>query len=110
MPTSYLIADGDRAFREATAIGLRLDGHPTTCASSAEEAIAQLALGNVGCCVIDAHLAGAELLVEAALRSGLRTVLTGPYPELLAGVGRRHPLAELLPKPFGATELAGRTH
>jgi hypothetical protein len=31
--------------------------------------------------------------------------VTGPYPELLASAARRHPSAELLPKPFLAAEL-----
>jgi DNA-binding NtrC family response regulator len=105
MPT-FLIADADRNFREALAIALRLDEHLALATGSADEAIARLGGGGVTCCVVDAHLPGADELADAAARAGARVVITGPYPELLARAARRHPGAEPLPKPFRATELA----
>jgi ActR/RegA family two-component response regulator len=102
---SFLLVDADRNFREALAIALRLDGHQVAVTASVEEALAQV--GAVSCCVVDAHLAGADALLEAAARTGVRRVVTGPYPELLAHAARRHPGAEPLPKPFRAGELEG---
>ncbi len=101
---SYLIADADRNFREALAIALRLDGHRVLVSDSAEDALARLGEG-VSCCVVDAHLSGADALLDAAALAGVRTVVTGPYPDLLAHAVRRHPVAEPLPKPFQAAEL-----
>lgn len=101
--SSYLLADADRNFREALAIALRLDGHQVLVTGSAEDALARL--GSVSCCVVDAHLAGADALLEAAARARVRRVITGPYPDLLAHAVSRHPGAEPLPKPFQAAEL-----
>jgi DNA-binding NtrC family response regulator len=103
--SSFLIADADRNFREALAIALRLDGHLVQVAGSAADALARLGDGGISCCVVDAHLAGADALVEAA-RARMRVVITGPYPDLLAHAVRRHPGAEPLAKPFRAVELA----
>jgi DNA-binding response OmpR family regulator len=105
MPCSFLIVDADRNFREALAISLRLDGYEVAVAASADDALAQLARGGARCCVVDAHLHDADRVVTAAARSGHRHVLTGPYADLLVAAGRRHPAAELLAKPFRASEL-----
>ena len=102
---SYLLVDADRNFREALAIALRLDGHEVAVTDSVEDAL--LLLCSVSCCVVDAHLSGADALLEAAARAGVRRVVTGPYPDLLAHAVRRHPGAEPLPKPFRARELEG---
>jgi DNA-binding NtrC family response regulator len=105
MPCSFLIVDADRNFREALAISLRLDGYDVEVAASADDALAQLARGGDRCCVVDAHLYGADAVVSAAAGSGQRHVLTGPYADLLAAAGRRHPAAELLAKPFRSSDL-----
>jgi DNA-binding NtrC family response regulator len=102
---SFLIVDEDRNFREALAIALRLDGHEATVSASADDARARLEAGRFGCCVADAHLAGADALLAAAIRSGLRAIATGPYPELLAAAAARHPGVRTLAKPFRAFEL-----
>jgi DNA-binding NtrC family response regulator len=106
MPSSFLIVDADRNFREALAIALRLDGHDAGCAGTADDGLARLRGGGIRCCVVDAHLDGADQLLAAAALVGLRVVVTSPYPELLSYVARRHPEAELLPKPFDTTALA----
>lgn len=103
----YLLADADRNFREALAIALRLDGHEVVAAGSSEEALAALKGGRVRCCVVDAHLLGADGLLTAATDAGLRAVITGTYADLVEHAARRHPRAEMLPKPFRAAELAG---
>jgi DNA-binding NtrC family response regulator len=104
---SFLIVDPDRNFREALAIALRLDGHAVTGASTADEALAQLERGGHACCVVDAHLWDVEAVLGAASRAGIRTILTGPYADVLAHAARRHPFAEPLAKPFPAAVLAG---
>jgi DNA-binding NtrC family response regulator len=103
---SFLIVDEDRNFREALAIALRLDGHDASVSAAAEDARARLADARFTCCVVDAHLAGAEGLLGAALESGARVIATGPYPELLEAAAGRHPGAETLTKPFRALDLA----
>jgi DNA-binding NtrC family response regulator len=103
---SFLIVDSDRNFREALAIALRLDGHAVTGAATADEALAQLERGGHACCVVDAHLWDADAVLDAAARAGIRTILTGPYADLLAHAARRHPFAEALAKPFPAAALA----
>lgn len=105
--SSFLIADADRNFREALAIALRLDGHLAEGAADVEEALAHLEAEAISCCVVDAHLEGVDALLEAAARGGVRVVITGPYPDLLAHAARRHPGAEPLTKPFRASELEG---
>lgn len=103
---SFLIVDEDRNYREALAIALRLDGHRALASGAIDDAQERLATDRFDCCVVDAHLAGADHLLEAAANAGLRTVATGPYAELLAAAAARHPRAELLPKPFRAADLA----
>ncbi len=103
---SFLIVDEDRNFREALAIALRLEGHDASAVADAPSARARLAAGHVDCCLVDAHLRGADGLLEAAARAGARVFATGPYPDLLAAAAGRHPHAGILPKPLRAAELA----
>ena len=103
---SFLIVDEDRNFREALIIALRLDGHDTLGSASADDARARLAGAPFTCCVVDAHLAGAEGLLRAVIASGARAVATGPYTELLRAAAGRHPGVETLTKPFRAADLA----
>jgi DNA-binding NtrC family response regulator len=105
MPCSFLIVDADRNFREALAIALRLDGYDVAVAETAEDGIRRLPRAAGGCCLVDAHLEGAEALLDAAARAGVRLVMTGPYPDLLAQLARRRTGVELLPKPFRVAEL-----
>ncbi len=106
---AFLIVDEDRNFRDALAIGLRLDGHLAVAVGDAEEARACLgAAWRFDCCLVDAHLAGADAVLEAAAARGLRAIATGPYPELLDAASARHPRAEALPKPFCANDLVAR--
>jgi DNA-binding NtrC family response regulator len=102
---AFLLVDADRNFREVLAIGLRLDGHAVVTAAEPGEALQRLALGGIDCCVVDSNVAGGEELLEAAGRAGVRLVVTGVHPTLLASAVRRHPAAEMLPKPFRAGEL-----
>jgi DNA-binding NtrC family response regulator len=103
---SFLIVDGDRNFREALAIALRLDGHAVSSAAVADAALARIAEGRLDCCVVDAHLLGADAVLDAAAAAGARTVVTGPHEDLLCHAARRHPRAHALPKPFAADALA----
>ena len=104
---TYLLVDADRNFREALAIALRLEGHDVRTASEGQEALAQLKLGGVACCVADWGVDGVDELLEAAVRSGVRTVVTGVHPSLVSSTARRHPRSEELAKPFRAEELTG---
>jgi DNA-binding NtrC family response regulator len=106
--SAFLIVDGDRNFRDALAIALRLDGHLAMSTGDTEDARAQLAVGWFDCCVADAHLPGADALLEIAAAAGLCAIATGPYPDLLAAAASRHPRAEALAKPFQACDLAER--
>src|SRR5512138_527365 len=103
---AFLIVDPDRAFREALAIGLRLDGHLAFGASSVDEARTRIAAVRFDCCVIDAHLPEADALLESVAASGMRAIATGRYPDLLAAAAARHPSAGTLPKPFRAADVA----
>ena len=105
MAWSFLIVDEDRNFREALAIALRLDGHDATVASSSDEARALIAAHRFTCCAVDAHLAGADALLEAAAAACASAVAMGPYPDLLAAAAARHPHAATLAKPFRAADL-----
>jgi DNA-binding NtrC family response regulator len=106
--SGFLIVDGDRNFRDALAIALRLDGHLAVATGDTEVARAQLAVGWFDCCVADAHLPGADALLEIAAGAGLRAIATGPYPDLLAAAAARHPHAEAIAKPFRASDLVAR--
>ncbi len=105
---TFLIVDGDKNFREALAIALRLDGHVASATGTVEEARARLEAVRFDCLAVDAHLPGADALLEAAAKTGVRALATGRYPELLAASAARHPSAEMLPKPFRAADLAAR--
>jgi DNA-binding NtrC family response regulator len=105
---AFLIVDDDRSFRHALAIELRLDGHFAFPVDDVEEARARLAAGWFDCCVVDAHLAGADALLELAAGAGVRAIATGPYPDLLEAASARHPRAEALAKPFGASDVLER--
>lgn len=108
---AFLLVDGDKNFREALAIGLRLDGHLAIATGDVDEACDRLRAVHFDCCLVDAHLPGADALLEIASGAGLRTVATSPHADLLAAAARRHPRAGALPKPFRSDELvahAGR--
>lgn len=105
MKSSFLIVDEDRNFREALAIALRLDGHDASVASTSDEACALLAARPFACCAVDAHLTGADAVLEKAATAGAFAVATGPYPELLVAFAARHPRAAMLAKPFRAQDL-----
>jgi DNA-binding NtrC family response regulator len=108
MAASFLIVDEDRNHREALAIALRLDGHEVVVEQGAEDGRARLAARHFDCVVVDAWLAGADALLEAAARLGILAVATGAYPELLRAAAVRHPHAAALAKPFRAVELTAR--
>jgi DNA-binding NtrC family response regulator len=103
--SAFLIVDEDRNFREALAIALRLDGHDALVASAVEEACVRLRAVRFDCCVVDAHMAGADTALEAAAGAGARVVAIGPYPELLVPVAKRHHGATTLAKPFRVSDL-----
>ena len=102
---AFLLVDADRNFREALAIALRLEGHEVLTASQGQEALAQLELGAVSCCVVDWAVEDIDDVLEVATRSGVRTVVTGVHLSLVRSAARRHPRAEALAKPFRAEEL-----
>jgi DNA-binding NtrC family response regulator len=106
--SAFLIVDEDRNFRRSLVIGLRLEGHFAFAAGDADEATGRLAAGWFDCCVVDAHLPGADALLVAAADGGAHTFATGPYPDLLAAAAARHPRAAALPKPFRAADLLAR--
>jgi DNA-binding NtrC family response regulator len=103
---AFLIVDEDRNFREALAIALRLEGHDAWAVADPASARTRLAASAVDCCLVDAHLAGADALLEAACRDGVRAFATGPYPDLLAAAAARHPHAGMLAKPLRASDVA----
>jgi DNA-binding NtrC family response regulator len=105
---AFLIVDEDQNFRDALAIGLRLDGHHAVALADAEGARTWIAALAFDCCLVDAHLPGADALLESAAASGLRAIATGPYADLLAAAAARHPRAEALAKPFRAADLVAR--
>jgi DNA-binding NtrC family response regulator len=105
---AFLIVDEDRNFRDALAIGLRLDGHLAVAVADADAARAYLGAVRLDCCVVDAHLPEADEVLEVAAAHGLRAIATGPYAELLDAASARHPRAEALPKPFCARDLVAR--
>lgn len=104
----FLIVDEDRNFGRALAIGLRLDGHFAFALGDAEEARTRLGAGWFDCCVVDAHLPGADELLELAAGTGVRAIAIGPHPDLLEAAAARHPRAEALAKPFQAADLVAR--
>lgn len=107
---AFLIVDGDRNFRDALAIGLRLDGHLAVAIGDVDEACERLRAVRFDCCLVDAHLPGAETLLEIAAGAGLQAIATSPHPDLLAAAASRHPRAGALAKPFKSVDLVGRVH
>jgi DNA-binding NtrC family response regulator len=102
---AILIVDPDRAFREALAIALRLDGHDAAGAPTVDDARARMAGARLDCCIVDALLPEAGTLLELAAASGIRTIVTGRYADLLAAAAARHPGARALLKPFRAADV-----
>ena len=102
---AFLIVDGDRNFRDALAIGLRLDGHLAIGTGDVDEACERLRAVRFDCCLVDAHLPGADALLEIASGAGMRAIATSPHADLLRAAAARHPHADALPKPFRATDL-----
>lgn len=105
---SVLLLDADRNFRDALAVGLRLDGFLVAVAGAADQAIRWLDAARFDACVADARTPGLDGVADAASRTGAQIVLTGPHPDLLALAVRRVAGAAALSKPFGASELAAR--
>ena len=105
---AFLIVDEDRSFRDALAIGLRLDGHLALATGDVDVACERLRVVRFDCCLVDAHLPGADTLLEIAAGAGLRAIATSTHPDLLAAAATRHPNAEALPKPFRASDLVAR--
>ena len=105
---AFLLVDGDRNFRDALAIALRLDGHLAVTTGEVDEAAQRLRVLRFDCCLVDAHLPGADALLEVAARTGTRAIATSPHPDLLAAAAARHPSAEAMAKPFRASDLVAR--
>jgi DNA-binding NtrC family response regulator len=105
---SLLLIDGDRNFREALAVALRLDGCAVTCSPGAAEGAALLRRGGYDLCLVDLTLGGAEVLLAEAVGLGLMVVVTGPYLELLESAARRHRGLVALQKPVTAADLLTR--
>jgi DNA-binding NtrC family response regulator len=105
---AFLIVDADRNFRDALAIGLRLDGHLAVATGDVDEACERLRVVRFDCCLVDAHLAGADALLEIAAGAGLKAIATSPHPDLLAAASSRHPRASAIAKPFVPDDLVSR--
>jgi DNA-binding NtrC family response regulator len=105
---SVLLIDGDRNFREALAIALRLDGCLVACSPTADEGLATLRQGTFDLCLVDLNVGEVEWLLAEAAALRAPVLVTGPYPELLASATRRHPRLAALPKPFTAADLLAR--
>jgi DNA-binding response OmpR family regulator len=105
---TVLLIDGDRNFREALAIALRLDGCAVTTAGGAPEALALLERGGYDLCLVDLNVGGVEGLLRKAANHPAPVLVTGPYSELLEAAARRHPPVQALPKPFAAADLLAR--
>jgi DNA-binding NtrC family response regulator len=102
---ALLLVDGDRNFREALAIGLRLDGVDVTAVGSVTDADTALQSSAWSLVVVDALLPGADALLERLAATGPgRVVATGTHPEILDRAASRHRV-RTLEKPFGAREL-----
>ena len=105
---AFLIVDGDRNFRDALAIGLRLDGHPAVSTGDVEQASELLRSARFDCCLVDAHLPGAEALLEVAADAGVHAIAASPHPDLLEAAASRHPRAAAMVKPFQSMDLVAR--
>lgn len=101
---AFLLLDGDRNFRRALEIELRMEGAQVTSADSAERARSLFAFGRFDLCVVDSLLTSSDALLERAARAGVTAIATGPHPELLDRAARRHQVATL-EKPFSAAAL-----
>src|SRR6266567_2757232 len=103
---ALLLTDGDRNFRQALAIALRLDGHRVAEADSVEAARRELAGGDVRWCIVDLRLAGAaELVGQLASDPRASVIATTVDPDLLAATLERHPEIAALEKPFRVEDL-----
>ncbi len=105
---SVLLIDGDRNFREALAIALRLDGCAVTASGGDGEALGLLERGGFDLCLVDLNVSGVDGLLGAATASRTPVLVTGPHSELLDVAARRYPPVEALPKPFAAADLLAR--
>ncbi len=103
--SSLLLIDGDRNFREALAIALRLDGAEVASAGDAASARALLRGTPFDLCVVDLHLEGAEVLLDELTLRATPVLVTGPHADLLEHAAQRHPAAQVLEKPFRAGAL-----
>ncbi len=99
---AFLIVDEDRNFRDALAIGLRLDGHRALAVGDAEEARARLRDGGFDCCVVDAHLADADALFahreRGVARISKESVASQAGSVRRATAGSRSPPAPAAPR------------
>ncbi len=102
---SVLLIDGDRNFREALAIALRLDGCAVTSAGCGAEALRLLERGGYDLCLVDLNVSEVEGVLGAAAANPTPILVTGPYSDLLEAAARRYPPVRALPKPFAAAEL-----
>jgi len=101
----FLIVDGDRNFREALAIALRLDGFDVRVAASVKDAQRALAILPFTMVLVDSLLRGAdEFLGQLAASACALIVATGPHRELLDRAATRHRV-RTLEKPFWAADL-----
>ena len=105
---AFLIVDADRNFRDALAIGLRLDGHLAVATDDVDEAYARRRAGGRPRGSSRSGPPGADALLELAAGAGLQAIATSPYPELLSAAASRRPRAEALAKPFGSKDLLAR--
>jgi DNA-binding NtrC family response regulator len=103
--SSLLLIDGDRNFREALAIALRLEGCRVAATEDAVFGRLALSAGRYDVCVVDLNVSEAERLLDEASSGHVRVLLTGPHEDLLAKAAHRHPRVRVLPKPFQAAEL-----
>ncbi len=106
--TSVLLLDGDRNFREALAIALRLDGCAVVASPGAPEILALLAGDVFDLCLVDLGVKDAESLLASAPARHTRMLVTGQHPELVEAMARRYPPVGALPKPFGTAEVLAR--
>jgi DNA-binding response OmpR family regulator len=105
---SVLLIDGDRNFREALAIALRLDGCTVTATGGGGEVLDLLERGGFDLCLVDLNVNGVDGLLGAATATRTPVLVTGPYSELLEVAARRYPPVEALPKPFATSDLLVR--
>lgn len=105
---AVLLIDGDRNFREALAIALRLDGCTVTATGGGGEALDLLQRGGFDLCLVDLNVNGVDGLLGAATANRTQVLVTGPYSELLEVAARRYPPVQALAKPFAAADLLVR--